>query len=275
MVRVFLNCFQLALALMVLSGCASHVNNLSPLLEEKGAYHAVISTYAHPLFTVDNNRAMEEKRLWIFIEGDGRAWLNRTTPGTDPTPRLRDMILRAIDFREAAIYMARPCQYVRGPDCKIKVWTQDRFSDEIIASYDEALNTIKEEKGADSFILVGYSGGAAIAMKLAARRDDIQYIQTIAGNLDPLRWVEHHGLSEIVSSPFSEMEVEKLRSVKQRHFIGSNDMTIPGDLTRSIIDEMKPDCVGLVEINTDHSNWDMLLNSELLEKLSCITTPEK
>src|SRR3546814_2839304 len=66
----------------------------------------------------------------------------------------------------------------------LDVWTSARFSDGVIVSMSDALDRLKEEAGASSLDLVGYSGGGGVAVLLAARRRDVVSIVTIAGNLD-------------------------------------------------------------------------------------------
>ena len=63
--------------------------------------------------------------LTIYIEGDGLAWINRSTPSSDPTPMdplaLKLALADNIDTNVA--YLARPCQYVRNALCKRRYWT--------------------------------------------------------------------------------------------------------------------------------------------------------
>ena len=48
----------------------------------------------------------------IYIEGDGRAWLNKNRPSLDPTPKNSLALkLAEIDPAPNVIYLARPCQY--------------------------------------------------------------------------------------------------------------------------------------------------------------------
>ncbi len=51
----------------------------------------------------------------VYIEGDGRAYVNRRTPSNDPTPG-NPMALRLAlaDPSLRVLYLGRPCQYTRG-----------------------------------------------------------------------------------------------------------------------------------------------------------------
>lgn len=70
---------------------------------------------------------------------------------------------------EAAVYLGRPCQYVmsQAESCDQRYWTNARFAPEVIAAMNSAISTIKDNLGATELSLVGYSGGAAIAVMIA------------------------------------------------------------------------------------------------------------
>lgn len=97
------------------------------------------------------------------------------------------------DRRAGAGYLARPCQYVSGPVCGPAVWTDGRFSPQVLDSMSKALDGLMRASGAVRVELVGYSGGAAIALLLAGSRHDVASVQTIAGNLSPRLWAQAKG----------------------------------------------------------------------------------
>ncbi|VTP79138.1 Uncharacterised protein [Leclercia adecarboxylata] len=84
-------------------------------------------------------------------------------------------------------YLARPCQFIGPPlpdNCRVNIWTQDRFSPVVIDAMSEALNQIVLRYPRVQLDLVGYSGGGNIAALLAERRSDVRSLRTVAGNLD-------------------------------------------------------------------------------------------
>lgn len=253
----------------VLTGCSTHIENLRPVIDKGGAKQITFETPYHSIFAIDNQKNIKSMTLWVFIEGDGRAWISRTTPGTDPTPRQHGLINRVLGFPDQALYLARPCQFVRGPECNVKVWTENRFSTNTIDAYHAVLDQIKQRQPELRFNLVGYSGGATIATKLAGSRDDVNTLQTIAGNLDPHAWVQWHGYSPVNSTPLSEPELDRLKRMAQRHFMGIHDTVIPVELTESVMGNLKPDCAELVLIQTNHSQWDALPSEKILSPISC------
>lgn len=133
-------------------------------------------------------RIVAMPKLTIYIEGDGFAWTS-----SDPTPVSPTGLHLALAQPEGNIaYLARPCQYVR---CEQRYWTSHRFAPEVIASANLALEALKKKFGAQCLVLVGYSGGGAVAALLAEQRLDVVRLITIAGNLDHRAWTSHHRVS--------------------------------------------------------------------------------
>lgn len=107
------------------------------------------------------------------------------------------------------------------------MWTHRRFSEEVVASLDQALDLLKVRYRNRDFELIGYSGGAALALLLASRRDDIAQLQTLAGNLSPTEWVRIHHLAPLHGSLEPLHYRQRLALIPQRHLFGSEDLVIP------------------------------------------------
>ncbi|WP_414683398.1 lipase family protein, partial [Methylophaga sp. UBA5088] len=139
------------------------------------------------------------KRLTIYIEGDGLAWLNRRKISSDPTP-VDPLVLKLAVHDKQAVYLARPCQYVKSDRCDKKLWTSARFSTEVVESMNQAVTELKNQFQASSLRLIGYSGGGAIATLLAAERNDVDQLVTVTGNLDTTAWTEMQHISALTDS---------------------------------------------------------------------------
>ena len=169
--------------------------------------------------------------LTLYIEGDGLAWIDAVTPSFDPTP-LDPLALR-LALRQPsgpAVYLARPCQYVAAADwriCERKYWTSHRFAPVVIEASNQAVEQLKRRFGARRLVLVGYSGGAAVAALLAARRQDVERLVTVAGNLDHRAWTTLDRLSPLSGSLNPADELRRLAPVPQFHFVGELDRTVP------------------------------------------------
>lgn len=167
------------------------------------------------------------KNLHLYIEGDGLAWITSSRISPDPTPLNPIGLKLALqDPAACRVYLARPCQYLTGSACSAKYWTSHRFSAEIIGSYQEVLNTIKTRYDVSSFTLFGYSGGGTITALLAAQRNDIDRLVTIAGNLDTACWAERHALTPLQGSLNPADFTKELAKIEKIHLIGANDTVV-------------------------------------------------
>lgn len=184
--------------------------------------------YAPPNLTV-------AKRLTVYIEGDGLAWISGNQPSTDPTPR-DPLALRLALAQPAghAVYLARPCQYVNAAQsgCAQRYWTEARFAPEVIEAMDLAIGSLKQRYSATRLVLVGYSGGAAVAALVAARRTDVMELITVAGNLDHRAWTSHHQVRALNASLNAADSASLLANLPQTHFLGGKDRVIPPALAR-------------------------------------------
>lgn len=167
----------------------------------------------------------------VYVEGDGFAWVDRYTISNNPTPRNPLALkLAARDTSSTVFYLARPCQYVdlrNEPKCSNAYWTNARFAQNVIESFDDALNTIKKKTKNEGFHLVGFSGGGAIVTLLAAKRNDIKSIRTVAGNLDHVTLNRQRKVSQL-SRSLNPMDIAKnIQDIPQIHYAGSADKIIP------------------------------------------------
>lgn len=166
--------------------------------------------------------------LTVYLEGDGLAWIGSSTPSLDPTPLNPVGLKLALRDPAPAAYLARPCQYVgtQQGTCAQKYWTGQRFAPEVIRATDRAIGQLKQRFGADKLVLVGYSGGGAVAALVAARRQDVAQLITIAGNLDHKSWTDRQRLTPLTGSLNPADEWRALQTVLQRHYVGGRDAIV-------------------------------------------------
>lgn len=176
------------------------------------------------------------KKLTIYIEGDGLAWVGRTQPSFDPTPRDPLALRLALAHQDGnAVYLGRPCQYVDAElsGCSRLYWTDMRFAPEVISATSQAIDILKQKFGASRLVLVGYSGGGAVAALVAARRNDIALLVTVAGNLDHRAWTSYHHISPLAGSLSPADQVDALHNIPQWHFVGASDGNITPEIIQS------------------------------------------
>ena len=227
---------------------------------------------------------LAKSELVVYIEGDGAAWINRSQVSPDPTPSNPVALrLAAIDAHlnpdRQILYLARPCQYVSFSDnlnCKSFYWSTGRYSEEVIHSMDVAISQIARQVGAQRIQLVGYSGGAAVALLIASRRRDVTSIRTVAGNVDPEGLNKIQSVSPLASSLNPRNYVEQLSRIPQLYWVGGDDSLITFKFTQGWTNRLSSGCVALIEIpHVSHTEgwegaWPNLLNSSLPSPRDCL-----
>jgi dienelactone hydrolase len=197
----------------------------------------------------------------IYIEGDGRLLTSTQQYSNDPSPRTATVIkLAALDPNPNVVYLARPCQYA--PEdlhtvCERRHWMSARYSTEIVAALNQAINLIKERSAATKINLIGFSGGGALAVLIAAQRNDIASIRTVAGNLDLQTMQDFHGSDPLDESLDPLAVATKVQHIPQIHFIGDKDKTVPTTVAKnfSARAQLNPKQVQVLKGVSHHDGW--------------------
>lgn len=196
--------------------------------------------------------------LTVYIEGDGFAYATRGRRAMDPTPSDPLALRLALQHPGggAVAWLARPCQYgARARNCRSDYWSIARYAPEVIDSTSAALDRLKTDASASRLILVGYSGGGALAALLAERRRDVSALVTVAANLDLATWVKANGLTPLTGSIDPATEAAKLSRIPQLHFVGADDRVIDVRIAYSFVARMAADAPVAVTVvqGQDHS----------------------
>jgi hypothetical protein len=242
-----------------LSGCQSPYQALQLFSKQHATQLELLPTQPFPLVLGTPIQRPVASRIRVYLEGDGRAWATASQPSLDPSPRNLLTARLALNDPTPSIYLARPCQFLKPSGCSTAIWTNRRFAPEVVDSLDHALTLIKSRYGNQGFELIGYSGGAALALLLAAKRDDITQVQTLAGNLSPRAWVDLQKLSPLTGSLEPLDQRKQLAAVPQRHLLGADDSIMPTVLLQHYINTLGPaECLNsLVLPGVSHSDgWE-------------------
>ena len=226
--------------LVVLSACASMPPASTALQAQADVrwQRRVLADGGLPLVYWQPDRLAAGQTLVVYLEGDGRAYASRDIVSADPTPHWPLALQLALaDGRPNVAYLARPCQYggAVAPPCMPRYWSSHRFAPEVVARLSQALDALKSGTGAATLELVGYSGGGALALLLAARRSDVVALQTVAGNLDHVAWTRQQGLTPLSGSLNAADVLPAITHIRQVHWVGETDQVIPPRLTEAVL----------------------------------------
>ena len=232
------------LLVLALVGCAyqasspqSRRDSVDSLATASGWQQLRLPTETFVLTAYVPAQIIPDRNLTIYIEGDGLAWTSKSRLSSDPTPQDPIGLKLALRHpRGSAAYLARPCQYVMGADahdCTNTYWSQRRFAPEVIAASNQAIDELKQRFAADRLVLVGYSGGGAVAALVAARREDVSALITVAGNLDHRAWSQLHHVTPLEGSLNPADAWQALTAIPQLHLVGQQDNNVGPEIAES------------------------------------------
>lgn len=199
--------------------------------------------------------------LTIYIEGDGFAWRTRSQPSADPTPlKPQALALASVDPAANVVYLARPCQFTpmsANPRCSVVYWTGKRFAEEVVQAMDQAVSHFARQVPGQPIHLVGFSGGAGIAALIAARRQDIATLRSVAGNLDTVEFNRLHRTTPMPESLNAIDVAPRLTTLAQIHYYGSNDKVVPATIAQRFAQATAGHCtqVRAVAGMSHNSDW--------------------
>jgi dienelactone hydrolase len=208
--------------------------------QRKGYKHVAVQTET---FLLNTYQRINKPGLPIniYIEGDGRSWITRSTISADPTPLNPVALKLAIaDNNANVVYLSRPCQYtshIEDEFCNPLVWTDERFSPKVIKAMNQAVDQIKKTSKAKKINLVGFSGGGGLAVLMAAHRNekDIASVRTVAADLDIAAMTAYHHATPSKSSLNPKDYVHAVMHIPQIHFVGDKDQVVPVHIAQGFI----------------------------------------
>ena len=227
---------------LLLSGCAWMNPNPSGFVDKK------IET-EYLTFSVWEKEGIESgKPLRIYLEGDGNP---------DPSDKIA-LYYAEQDPSNNVIYVARPCQWSKDKICQTKpeIYKEQRFHSEIIQEIEEVISYLKSKYKAPKIELVGYDGGATVALNLASQIEVARVI-TIAGILDTNAYARQNGIPEMPDAQNPADKLSILAEIPQIHYVGGEDEITPRRGAERFVAKMKRPKSAIVKSvpGIGHSNW--------------------
>jgi len=136
------------------------------------------------------------------------------------------------------LYLARPCQYLNSDEldaCSVTDWTDGRFAEKWVQRLNAAVDQAKRMSSARKIVLAGYSGGGVMAALVAARRDDVALLMTVASPLDHAAWTTHHKVTPLHASLSVVAVQQELARLPQLHVVGADDKVVPPFLMQDFL----------------------------------------
>ena len=167
--------------------------------------------------------------LHVYLEGDGRPWLDRVR-AHNPTGRSNIALELMLADPGPALLLGRPCYHQPGtpsPPCEPVLWTEGRYSQLVVDALANALEQLIAVHQPETLVLVGYSGGGVLALLLAQRQTLPTTVVTVASNLDTTTWTEHHRHLPLADSLNPALELAPGGAFRQVHLAGARDTVVP------------------------------------------------
>jgi poly(3-hydroxybutyrate) depolymerase len=161
------------------------------------------------------------------------------------------------------------------PRCGVPYWTGKRFAPEVVASVNEAVSQFAARVPGQRINLVGYSGGGALAVLVAARRTDIASIRTVAGNLDDEFVNRLHDVSTMPQSEDPINFATRVEFIPQIHFSGANDTVVPPQVAQRFVEATGKQCAQArtVQDVTHDGDWSAVWPALLRVTPVCVRQP--
>jgi pimeloyl-ACP methyl ester carboxylesterase len=239
---------------LLVAACASPAQRLDERAAQLGfSRHSIKGTeFTHVIYRTPSWG--RPGTLHVYLEGDGTPFLQRHRVAADPTPRSPLVLELMAQDRNPSVYLGRPCYHgqAREEPCSPALWTTARYGPAVVASMAAALRRLLAHSPYKTIVLIGYSGGGALAILLAEQFSQTRAVVTVAGNLDPARWAAWHGYSPLMGSLNPALRPPLARHIVQLHYAGGQDTNVPPPLIQGAI-ARQPNATFIIEATFNHA----------------------
>jgi pimeloyl-ACP methyl ester carboxylesterase len=254
----------------VASGCSTNGHRIDRLAAEGGLQKQRVAVAPYSLIIYTRSVATAgpgPQRLLVYIEGDGLPWgSSGMQPAADPTTGNPLALRMMLGTTGPAIYVARPCYQEPDARCTPDDWTGGRYAPQIVESMSAAITAESRQLGISDLVLIGYSGGGALAVLIGERLASVSAVITIGANLDVAAWANHHGYLPLAASLNPALS-QQPHNWPEFHFAGADDKIVPPATVERYF-QRYPAAQRLVVDHANHvccweADWPALLNDVL------------
>jgi len=222
-------------SLALLSACASPSKRVEERAADLGFRDVTLqgTSFTHLAYEAGDSR--RSTTLHVYVEHDGTPWLFNTVVSEDPTPRNPIALELMARDQGPRLFLGRPCyfEFRHETACNAVLWTDARYSDEVVKSMDAALRSYLSTRSFQRIVFIGYSGGGTIAWLMAERFPETSAVVTVAANLDVDYWTNIHGYSPLTGSLNPALRSPLSSAVRQLHYVGGRDQNVPPSVVHS------------------------------------------
>lgn len=226
----------LVMSLGMLLACTSNGQRIDRAAQAAGLARRVMNgvDYQHVIYMNGPAAGANVTRMLVFLEGDGRPWsADGREPSADPTTRNPIALQLLARTKAPGAYISRPCyQDIVDPKCSSDVWTGGRYSRAVVESLAAAIDAVAHEAGAREIVLIGHSGGGALAVLVAERARNVAAVVTIAANLDIDAWTKLHRYLPL-SGSLNPAASAAAHPWREWHLSGGQDDVVPTATTEA------------------------------------------
>lgn len=205
----------LLLCLLSQSACARPAPSLAwtDKIEGEGFTHALFAT----------REPVAGRVVRVYLEGDGAPFdASGRVVSLDPRAR-SSLVMDLASVDATGVVVARPCYHRQDARCHPWFWTDGRYSEEVVASMAQVMQTLVNRYQLAELTIVGYSGGGVLAVLLADRLPAVTAVITIAANLDVEAWQQANDFS-VMDGSLNPATVDVMRpELAQLHLFGRDD----------------------------------------------------
>lgn len=256
--------------LLLLTACATPAQRFDDTARQLGLQPTELNgkAFQHRVYHQTGARGA---LLHIYLDGDGTPWYQPWTIASDPTPRSALMLYLMQQDSAPSVYLGRPCYHaITSAGCQPYYWTHGRYAEAVVNSLAHAVEKLQAAGNYQGVVLIGYSGGGALAHLLAARVKTTRAVLTVAANLDHSHWTAWHGYSPLLGS-LNAVDYPLSPSIVQLHWVGKADQQVPPQLVESAAKRL-PGAIVQYQAGFDHrccwqDSWPAIL-ADLQQRLA-------